>query len=71
MEGVDPERYDEILSLVRRGSSAVIAAAAGCRAVKDKYAELKKCAFPKRSADEGPAHAPFNEEHVVNQLYAS
>ncbi len=47
MEGLDPEKYNEILGLNEKGLSAVVAAAAGYRATTDKYAGLKKVRFPK------------------------
>jgi nitroreductase len=47
MEGIQPDKYDEILGLDRQGLSAVVVAAAGYRAAEDKYAALKKVRFPK------------------------
>lgn len=47
MEGIEPEKYDEILGLDKLGLTAVVAAAAGYRAATDKFAVLKKVRFPK------------------------
>jgi nitroreductase len=47
MEGIEPEKYDEILALKDQGLSAVVVAAAGYRAAQDLYASLKKVRFPK------------------------
>ena len=47
MEGIEPEKYNEILRLNEQGLSAVVIAAAGYRASGDKYAALKKVRFPK------------------------
>jgi nitroreductase len=47
MEGIEPEKYDQILGLDRRGLNAVVVAAAGYRQADDSYASLKKVRFPK------------------------
>jgi nitroreductase len=47
MEGIQADKYDEILGLDKQGLSAVVVAAAGYRASKDPYAALKKVRFPK------------------------
>jgi len=47
MEGIEPEKYNEILDLNEQGLSAVVVAAAGYRAPGDNYAALKKVRFPK------------------------
>ena len=47
MEGIEPEKYNEILGLNEQGLSAVVVAAAGYRAPDDTYAALKKVRFPK------------------------
>jgi len=47
MEGIEPERYDEILGLTGKGLRTVVVAAAGYRDEKDKYAGLKKVRFPR------------------------
>jgi nitroreductase len=45
MEGFEPEKYDEILGLSKRGLSAVVACCTGFRAADDKYAALPKVRF--------------------------
>lgn len=45
MEGFDPAKYDEILSLGRQHCTALCACAAGYRAADDKYAALAKVRF--------------------------
>jgi nitroreductase len=45
LEGIEPLNYDEILKLSDRGLETVVAAAAGYRAVSDKYAAQKKVRF--------------------------
>ncbi len=45
LEGIELAKYDEILGLEKQGLSAVVAAAAGYRAVTDKYAAAKKVRF--------------------------
>jgi nitroreductase len=47
MEGIVPEKYDEILGLEKRGLSAIVVATAGYRVAADKYAALKKVRFAK------------------------
>jgi|SRR5581483_5211361 len=47
MEGIEPEKYNEILGLDKLGLSAVVVATAGYRSNDDKYAALKKVRFPK------------------------
>jgi nitroreductase len=46
MEGLVPEKYDEILGLTGTGWSTVVACAAGYRATDDKYAATPKVRFP-------------------------
>lgn len=45
LEGIQPERYDEILGLPARGIATACAAAAGRRAPDDPYARLPKVRF--------------------------
>jgi nitroreductase len=45
MEGIEPEKYDEILGLAGSNYSTVVACAAGYRAADDKYANIKKVRF--------------------------
>jgi nitroreductase len=45
LEGIELAKYDEILGLEKQGLSAVVAAAAGYRALTDKYAAAKKVRF--------------------------
>ncbi|MCE9611922.1 MAG: NAD(P)H-dependent oxidoreductase [Chthoniobacter sp.] len=45
MEGFDPAKYDEVLGLPAQGFHAVVACAAGYRAVDDKYAGMPKVRF--------------------------
>ena len=47
MEGIEPAKYDEMLGLEKQGLGTIVVAAAGYRAVTDKYASLKKVRFPK------------------------
>ena len=47
IEGMDPEKYDEILGLPAKGIQTVVACSAGYRAGDDKYASLRKVRFPK------------------------
>jgi len=47
MEGMDPEKYDEILGLPAKGFRAVVACPAGYRLASDKYATMPKVRFPK------------------------
>ena len=46
MEGFLPAKYDEVLGLPAQGYRAVVACAAGYRAVADKYASMPKVRFP-------------------------
>lgn len=46
MEGLEPEKYDEILGLGAQGYQTVVACPAGYRALTDKYATLPKVRFP-------------------------
>ena len=46
MEGIQPEKYDEVLGLPALGYRTVVACAAGYRAAGDKYATLPKVRFP-------------------------
>jgi nitroreductase len=45
MEGIEPEKFDEILGLAGSSYSTVVACAAGYRAADDKYANTKKVRF--------------------------
>ena len=45
MEGFEPAKFDEILSLEGTGFASVVACAAGYRAADDKYATTKKVRF--------------------------
>ncbi|MBI1842455.1 MAG: NAD(P)H-dependent oxidoreductase [Verrucomicrobia bacterium] len=45
MEGIEPERYDEILGLREQGYQTVVVAPAGYRASNDKYASLPKVRY--------------------------
>ena len=45
MEGIEPEKYDEILGLAGSSYSTVVACAAGYRLPDDKYANIKKVRF--------------------------
>ena len=47
MEGIEPEKYDEILGLQKQGLNSVVAATAGYRAATDKYSAQKKVRFPR------------------------
>ncbi|MEI6034477.1 MAG: NAD(P)H-dependent oxidoreductase [Verrucomicrobiae bacterium] len=47
MEGMDPEKYDEILSLPAKGFRSVVACSAGYRSKDDQYAALPKVRFSK------------------------
>ena len=47
MEGLDPEKYDEILGLEERNLATAVACVAGYRADGDKYAALPKVRFSK------------------------
>ena len=46
MEGIEPERYDEILGLNKTGYHTLCVAAAGTRAADDAYARAPKVRFP-------------------------
>lgn len=46
MEGLNPDKYDEILNLKGSGFSTLVACAAGYRSSDDKYATAKKVRFP-------------------------
>jgi nitroreductase len=45
MEGIEPEKYDEILGLPGTDYATVVACAAGYRLPDDKYAAMKKVRF--------------------------
>jgi nitroreductase len=45
MEGIEPEKYDEILGLAGSNYATVVACAAGYRRQDDKYANIKKVRF--------------------------
>lgn len=45
MEGIQPEKYDEVLGLVDSGYKTVLACPAGFRAADDNYSALKKVRF--------------------------
>jgi nitroreductase len=45
MEGIEPEKYDEILGLAGSNYATVVACAAGYRLLEDKYAGMKKVRF--------------------------
>jgi nitroreductase len=45
MEGFEPDKYDQILGLARRGLAAAVVCAAGYRADDDKYAAAPKVRF--------------------------
>lgn len=45
MEGIEPEKYDEILGLKGSNYATVVACAAGYRLPEDKYASTKKVRF--------------------------
>ena len=45
MEGLQPDRYDEILGLAAQGYTTLCACAAGYRAADDKYAQTRKVRF--------------------------
>jgi nitroreductase len=46
MEGIQPEKYDELLGLPKDGYRTVVVGVAGYRAADDKYASLAKVRFP-------------------------
>ena len=45
MEGIVPEKYDELLGLPSEGYGTVVVCVAGYRAADDKYAALPKVRF--------------------------
>ena len=45
LEGIEPQKYDEILGLPARGLATVVVGVAGYRAADDKYATLAKVRF--------------------------
>lgn len=47
LEGIEREKYDEILGLKQKGLETAVAAAVGYRAATDKYATAAKVRFPK------------------------
>jgi nitroreductase len=47
MEGIEPEKYDEIIGLEKRGLGTIVVATAGYRSATCKYAAHKKVRFPK------------------------
>jgi nitroreductase len=47
MEGIEPDKYDAILGLPKRGFATVVACALGFRAEDDKYAQQAKIRFPR------------------------
>lgn len=47
MEGIEPEKYNQLLALDRQGLSAVVVAAAGYRRPDDSHSALKKVRFLK------------------------
>ena len=46
LEGIIPEKYDELLALPEAGYTTVVACAAGYRSPDDRYAHLPKVRFP-------------------------
>jgi nitroreductase len=46
MEGIEPERYDELLGLKAKGYTALFVATAGYRASDDAYGKAAKVRFP-------------------------
>lgn len=46
MEGIIPNKYDEILGLTEKWFSTVVALPIGYRTSEDKYSELAKVRFP-------------------------
>jgi nitroreductase len=47
MEGIQPDKYDELLGIHEHGYHTVVACVAGYRAADDKYASVTKVRFPK------------------------
>jgi len=45
MEGIEPEKFDQVLGLEGTGYKTVVACAAGYRAADDKYANIAKVRF--------------------------
>jgi nitroreductase len=45
MEGIQPEKYDEVLGLEKLGLATAVACPAGYRLATDKYAALPKVRF--------------------------
>ena len=45
LEGIQPEKYDEVLQLPQHGYATAVACAAGYRSEDDKYAQLAKVRF--------------------------
>jgi nitroreductase len=45
MEGIEPDKFDEILALAGTNYTTIVACAAGYRAADDKYATTKKVRF--------------------------
>lgn len=45
MEGIEPEKYDELLGLAGTDYATVVACAAGFRLAEDKYATIRKVRF--------------------------
>lgn len=52
MEGFEPAKYDEILSLREKGYAARVIAAAGYRSAEDKYASAAKVRFAREDVIE-------------------
>ena len=48
MEGIDPEKYDEILELKGSGYSTLVCLALGHRSDEDHHSKAKKVRFPKQ-----------------------
>ncbi|MBP9674494.1 MAG: NAD(P)H-dependent oxidoreductase [Bacteriovoracaceae bacterium] len=46
LEGINPQKYDEILDIKNSGYATIAACAFGYRSVEDKYQEAKKVRFP-------------------------
>lgn len=47
MEGLQPDKFDEILGLKEKGYASLVMATAGYRAADDAYAAQKKARYPK------------------------
>jgi nitroreductase len=52
MEGIEPERYDEVLGIGVKGYTTLCVVALGFRAATDKYAELPKVRYPREEVIE-------------------